>query len=248
MNPPPTSRPSITVCSRATAFLRPSSPTPTNPSRPVCTGSACGDQRRYSGSTCPDNETLNQACGEVIAASGLSPARIRVTITGGRAPLGSEKGTSGQTLLIAAGSLPGHGAQADVHTVTYSRNERGATVGVKTISYGDNVIALAQAKAKGGTEAIFGNTQGNLCEGTGSNIFIVRDGRIITPPLESGCLAGCTRAILLSICKREGIDVSEENTPLDELAEAEEAFLDIDAARGASNRNRRWQSSSHGQR
>lgn len=173
----------------------------------------------------PDDEVLNAACEQVIAANGISPARIRLTITGGRAPLGSEKGDSGQTLLVAAGSLPGHGPQADVYTVSYSRNERGATVGVKTISYGDNVIALAQAKSKGGTEAIFGNTQGHLCEGTGSNIFIIRDGKLITPPLESGCLAGCTRAIILSICKREGIPVSEANTPLCELADVDEAFL-----------------------
>lgn len=173
----------------------------------------------------PGDEELNAACEQVIAANGFSPARLRITITGGRAPLGSEKGDSEQTIIVAASDLPGHGPQANVFTVAYTRNERGAMVGVKTISYGDNVIALAEAKSKGGTEAIFGNTQGYLCEGTGSNIFIVRDGRLITPTLASGCLAGCTRAILLSICKTEGITVSEEDTPLDELVNVDEAFL-----------------------
>ena len=173
----------------------------------------------------PDDATLNAACEQVIIANGISPARVRVTITGGKAPLGSEQGDSGQTIVIAVGSLPGHGPQADVITVPFPRNERGATAGVKTISYGDNVIALSQAKAKGGSEAIFGNTQGHLCEGTGSNIFIVRDGQLITPPLDSGCLAGCTRAIILRICDEEGIAVNEEYTPLDELANVDEAFL-----------------------
>jgi branched-chain amino acid aminotransferase len=173
----------------------------------------------------PSDEELTAACVAVTKANGISPARIRVTITGGRAPLGSEKGDSGQTLVIAAGELPGHGPEAEVVTVAYPRNERGATAGVKTISYGDNVIALAEAKAKGGTEAIFGNTKGELCEGTGSNIFIVRGGKLITPTLPSGCLAGCTRAIVLDICKREGIAASEEDTPLAELENADEAFL-----------------------
>lgn len=173
----------------------------------------------------PSDEALNTACEEVIRANGISPARVRVTITGGRAPLGSEKGDSGQTVVVASGSLPGHGPLAEVFTVPYTRNENGATVGVKTISYGDNVIALAEAKSKGGSEAIFGNTLGHLCEGTGSNIFIVRNGRLITPTLASGCLAGCTRAIILNLCKQEGIEVSEEDSPLSELVDADEAFL-----------------------
>ncbi|MFT4551205.1 MAG: branched-chain amino acid aminotransferase [Verrucomicrobiales bacterium] len=173
----------------------------------------------------PDEATLNAACEATMEANGISPSRLRVTITGGRAPLGSEKGDSGQTIIIAVGDLPGHGPEAIVHTVVYSRNERGATAGTKTISYGDNVIALAEAKAKGGTEAIFGNTQGHLCEGTGSNIFIIRAGRLITPTLESGCLAGCTRAVVLMLCKQEGIEVFEEDTPLAELGDADEAFL-----------------------
>ena len=173
----------------------------------------------------PGDEELNAACEETIRANGISPARIRVTITGGRAPLGSEKGNSQQTMVVAAGALPGHGPEAIVFTVDYPRNERGATAGTKTISYGENVIALDEAKSKGGTEAIFGNTQGHLCEGTGSNIFIIRGGRLITPTLASGCLAGCTRAIVLRLCEEEGIPVFEEDTPLAELELAEEAFL-----------------------
>jgi len=173
----------------------------------------------------PDKDSLEAACEEVIAANGILPARLRITITGGYAPLGSEKGDSGQTLVIAAGATPNHPDQADVVTVPYPRNERGATVGLKTISYGENVIALAYAKANGGSEAIFGNTQGHLCEGTGSNIFIIKNGCLITPPLSSGCLAGCTRHIVLDLCKELGIECSEEDTPLDQLENVEEAFL-----------------------
>ena len=80
-----------------------------------------------------------------------------------------------------------------VTTVPWTRNENGATAGLKTTSYAENVIALAHAAERGGTEAIFANTAGHLCEGTGSNVFYVVDGELRTPTLASGCLAGVTR-------------------------------------------------------
>ena len=88
-----------------------------------------------------------------------------------------------------------------------------------------NVLALSYAKERGGEEAIFGNTQGHLCEGTGSNIFVVRDGEVITPPLASGCLAGVTRALVIELCAREEIPWRESLMPLAALNEMPEAFL-----------------------
>lgn len=109
---------------------------------------------------------------------------------------------------------------AKVCVVPWRRNEHGALAGLKTVSYADNVIALAYAKKRGGGEAIFGNLAGDLCEGTGSNVFVVRDGRLITPPLSSGCLAGVTRELVLEWCGGE-----EENLPLSEFTSVSEAFL-----------------------
>ena len=104
--------------------------------------------------------------------------------------------------------------------VPWPRNERGALSGLKTTSYGENVRALAYAAERGGGEAIFANTVGQLCEGTGTNVFVVRGGRLLTPPLSSGCLAGVTRALVI-----EWAGAEEEDLPLDALAGAEEAFL-----------------------
>ncbi|MFD0888288.1 aminotransferase class IV, partial [Streptosporangium algeriense] len=146
--------------------------------------------------------------------------RIRVTYTSGSGPLGSDRGTTGGTITVIAMDQNPFPATADVTVVPWARNEHGALAGVKTTSYGENVVALAYAKARGGGEAIFGNLAGNLCEGTGSNVFVVRDGRIVTPTLASGCLAGVTRALTLEWCG--GV---EEDLPLSALAEAEEAFL-----------------------
>ena len=168
----------------------------------------------------PDRTVVTDAVHRVLGAAGLSDARLRITLTGGRAPLGSGRGTSGTTLLVAAGGIEPPTPTADVVTVPWPRNERGALSGLKTTSYGENVVALARAVAAGADEAIFANTVGQLCEGTGSNVVVGIGGRLVTPPLRSGCLAGVTRALVLEVC-----DVDEDDLPLDALATADEAFL-----------------------
>lgn len=173
----------------------------------------------------PSEETVLEAMRAVLRANGLEHARIRVTVTGGQGPLGSARGHEGQTLLVAASPVPAFPATAKVVTVDYPRNENGALAGIKTVSYGENVVALHEAKARGGDEAIFGNTAGNLCEGTGTNLFIVREGKLITPPLAAGCLAGVTRGIIIDLCAGIDLEVAEVDTPLSELERAEEAFL-----------------------
>ncbi len=168
----------------------------------------------------PDRDVVTAAIAEVIAAAGLPDARLRITLTGGLAPLGSGRGTSGTTLVVAAAALDPFPTTADVAVVPWPRNERGALTGLKTTSYGENVVALARAAAAGASEAIFANTVGHLCEGTGSNVVVAIGGRLITPPLTSGCLAGVTRAVVLELC-----EVEEAELPLSALGDADEAFL-----------------------
>lgn len=177
------------------------------------------------GLTVPPKELLLDAANGLLKVNGLDHARIRITITGGTAPLGSEKGEDSEMVIVAVGALPKHGPEGHIVRVEWPRNERGATAGLKTTSYGENVIALAHAKKNGGTEAVFGNTSGQLCEGTGSNIFVVRDEQLITPPLSSGCLAGVTRALVLDLCEDLGATCKEIDTPFTFLHEVEEAFL-----------------------
>lgn len=170
----------------------------------------------------PSVLTLETAMSAVIGACGLVDGRLRITVTGGPSPLGSDRGAEGPTVIVAGGRLPDWPPTVDVVTVPWPRNERGALAGLKTISYGENVVALALARRSGAGEAIFGNTVGSLCEGTGTNVFLspAGSGRMVTPPLSSGCLAGVTRALLLELGVAE-----EEDVPLDALASADEAFL-----------------------
>ncbi|QGG95830.1 aminotransferase class IV [Actinomarinicola tropica] len=172
------------------------------------------------GLACPDHALVREAAASVVAANGGGDARLRITLTGGPGPLGSNRGDGGPTLLLAVSDLPPSPPTTDVVTVDWVRNERGALTGLKTTSYAENVMALSVASAVGATEAIFANTVGNLCEGTGSNVFVVLDGRLVTPPLSAGPLAGITRDLVLEVT-----DAVEEDVPLAALAEAEEAFL-----------------------
>lgn len=173
----------------------------------------------------PDEGELLEAMRMVMKANGLTKARVRVTITGGISPLGSDRGTDQHTVLVAASPVPEYGEVGKVITVPFTRNENSALVGVKSTSYGENVVALAEAKKHGAVEAIFANNAGMLCEGTGSNIFVVVDGELLTPTLASACLAGVTRSVVLDVCAELGIAVSERDIPLGDLKKAEEAFL-----------------------
>ncbi|MCY7373820.1 MAG: aminotransferase class IV [Spirochaetaceae bacterium] len=171
----------------------------------------------------PDNTDLRRAVAETLAANAehhSGPLRLRITLTGGTAPLGSDRGGAGPTLLVAMAPMAPWPPSARLVLVPWTRNEKSATAGLKTTSYAENVVALAHAKAQGGAEAVFANTAGNLCEGTGSNIFLVLGGEVVTPPLSSGCLAGVTRALLL-----EWADVVERDVPVGALLDADEVFL-----------------------
>jgi len=168
----------------------------------------------------PDLDDVRRAVKDVLAGPELALGRLRITYTAGPAPMGSGRGGGPTTLIVAADAMaPGETTTA-VARVPWVRNERGAVAGLKTTSYAENVVALARAKEFGAGEAIFANTLGNLCEGTGSNIGYVVGGEVRTPSLASGCLAGVTRALLLEWC-----DVVETDEPISVLDEAEEVFL-----------------------
>jgi branched-chain amino acid aminotransferase len=177
------------------------------------------------GLTVPSESVLRDAAADVLRLNDLDEARLRITVTGGIAPPGSHRPDVPVTAFVVAFPLEPPAASADVVIVPWTRNERGATAGLKTISYAENVRALAYAEARGGNEALFANTQGMLCEATGSNVFLVRDGVLLTPPARAGCLLGVTRALILELCPSLGIEVEERDVGVSASRNAEEAFL-----------------------
>jgi branched-chain amino acid aminotransferase len=173
----------------------------------------------------PGSDVLRAAADAVLEANGLLEARVRITVTGGESPLGSERGDAPTTVIVAASELAPRTPDAEVVTVPWARNERGAIAGLKTISYAENVRALAFALDHDATEAIFLNTRGELCEATGSNVFTVVAGTVRTPPADSGCLLGVTRALVVELCAELELAIEEIALPHDALANADEAFL-----------------------
>src|SRR4051794_32244957 len=162
---------------------------------------------------------------DAVLPSAPPRARLRITVTGGPSPYGSDRGDAPPTVLIATGPLREWPATGDVAVVPWTRNERAATAGLKTTSYADNVVALAWAHEHGAAEALFANTRGEICEGTGSNVFYESGGVLRTPPLSSGCLAGITRELLLEWLQEEGVEVQERPEPVEVFRRADAAFL-----------------------
>jgi branched-chain amino acid aminotransferase len=161
----------------------------------------------------------------VLKANQLSDARLRVTLTSGDGPLGSDRGNGPKTVFVTAVPLKPWPATEKVCLVPWTLNENGPLAGAKSVSYGGNVRALALAKSRDCGEALMANTRGEVCEGTGSNVFLVLHGRLVTPPLSSGCLPGITRDFVIRACRASGITCEEEALPVSALAQCEEAFL-----------------------
>ncbi len=147
------------------------------------------------GMTPVDAEAVRGAVGEILgAARGLT--RVRITVTSGRGPMSSARGDGPPTLVVVGNDSPPL-RECRAVRVPWRRNERSPLAGVKSTSYGENVVMMEYARSHGADEALMANTHGHLCEGTASNVLLERDGEIVTPPLASGCLAGITRGLAL---------------------------------------------------
>ncbi len=168
----------------------------------------------------PDLAMVREGVATVLAAEHLPLGRLRITLTAGSAPLGSARGDGPPRLVVVSVPMAVTPDVTTVATVPWPRNERGAVAGLKTTSYAENVVALAEAHRRGATEAVLPNTVGHLCEGTGSNVFYVVDGELRTPTLAGGCLAGVTRGLLL-----DWVGGREVDEPIQVVRGASEVFL-----------------------
>ena len=112
-------------------------------------------------------------------------------------------------MLSLVGVIPSL-ANVSVNISPWMLNENSAITGAKSASYAENVVALERAKDSGFTETLFFNNAGQLAEAATSNIVIVVDGEAITPPLNSGCLPGITRQVLLELGVMREVSIDAE--------------------------------------
>lgn len=174
----------------------------------------------------PDRTAVADALRAVAAANHHHDGRLRLTVTAGPGPLGSDRAAEPQpTCLVASAPRPVWPPLAHVIILPWARHHHSPLAGLKSTSYAENSLALAEARRHHADEALLANTTGNLCEGSGSNVFVVRDGRLLTPPLADGCLAGVTRALVLELASDLGIECDESSLLPAAVGEADEAFL-----------------------
>ncbi|MEM9281635.1 MAG: aminotransferase class IV [Verrucomicrobiota bacterium] len=170
----------------------------------------------------PSLEDLNEQISRLLEANGLmkcEKVRLKITLAAG--------GVEPHQTQVTLTTQPASEAFPPAHIVTlpYSRNEKGALTGIKTVNYGENVSALRYAKGKGADEGLFSNTVDQLCEGIWCNVFIFLDGQWLTPPLTSGCLPGVTRQTLLDLADGSLPSICEQNTAMSDLDRIEAGFL-----------------------
>ena len=170
-----------------------------------------------------DLAAVRAAVAEILTTeqARVSPSWLRITVTGGSAAMGTAGVGTSPTIIVAIAPMAAWKPTCNVVIAPWTRNEGGATAGLKTISYAENVIATRYAHRNHADDAIFANTKGNLCEGTGTNVFVEFEGQLCTPSSASGCLAGVTQSLLLDWMPEAVV----RDVPIDALRNAKEAFL-----------------------
>jgi branched-chain amino acid aminotransferase len=176
-------------------------------------------------------QSLKAACVATLAANKLKDARIRLTVSAGEGDMTPDPGTCpSPTILVTARNLEPlppekyeTGFKAAVSSLR--RNSQSPLSRLKSTCYMENILARTAARAAGCDEAIFLNEQGYLAEGSTTNVFLVSRGELITPCFESGVLPGITRDTVLEIARASHLKTTERWVQLNELVEAQEAFL-----------------------
>ena len=168
---------------------------------------------------------------DAVRGVGGSDMSIRLTVTrgigaGGIAP----SAATVPTVLVAVAPLPVFPTSVyDVgliaHVASGRRNEHAMTAGLKTLAYTEAVAALLEAQHARADEALFLDTEGHCAEATSSNLFVWTGITLLTPPVSCGALPGITRAAVLELATTRGVPVAERPFGLDDLFDAEEAFL-----------------------
>jgi branched-chain amino acid aminotransferase len=128
-------------------------------------------------------------------------------------------------LIIYTAGLPEYRERVRLALREHGRHAGSPLAGVKTISWLPNVWAVAEAQKEGFDEVVLLNERGEVTECTAANIFAVKNNKVFTPPLSSGCLEGVTRGILFEIAPEAGFSFVEQTLRPDDLYSADEVFI-----------------------
>lgn len=185
---------------------------------------------------CP--QELAEIVVDCVRRSGHREAYIRLVVSRGVGDLGLDpnKCQAGPNVIIIVDKIALYPPEIyrqglRMITVTTRRNLVTAiNPAVKSLNYLNNIIARIEVSQAGCLEGLMLNQEGFVAEATGDNIFIYRDGRLITPPVSAGILEGITRQVVMNIAEEMGLKVREERFTIYEVYTAQESFLTGTAA------------------
>lgn len=179
-------------------------------------------------------EEFKEAILETLRTNKLTDAYVRVVVTRGIGTLGLTPATCPKpTIIIIADYLKPLFEGVNVKAVVASTRRNAVTAlnpMIKSLNYLNNILARIEAIKAKVDEAIMLNQNGTVAEGTGDNVFIVKDGVVITPPPTAGILLGVTRDAVITLAREERIQVLEKDFTVHEVYNADEAFLSGTAA------------------
>lgn len=169
------------------------------------------------------DQALADALSEVVEANHIAEGSLRLTLTRGPAPRGLvPAGPAAPSLLITGwpGDLAAPEPVTAVIATRTRRNEHSQLARIKSLNFLDGIVAAREAAEKGADDALLLNTRGTLAEATAANLFLVVDGRAVTPRVDDGALPGVMRADVI-----RDLGAAENTLDPADLAHASEAFL-----------------------
>jgi branched-chain amino acid aminotransferase len=169
---------------------------------------------------------------EVIRANNVSEGCARIYLVFNQVGFWcSDEPQPTVDLIIYTAPLPEYREPVRLSVREHGRHAASPLAGAKTISWLNNVWSVAEAQKDGFDEVVMLNERGEVAECTAANIYMVKGDRILTPPLNSGCLEGVSRGILFEIAGEAGVAVKEQSLRLEDLYAADEVFM------SSTNRN-----------
>ena len=182
-------------------------------------------------------EQMTEAVLETLRKNKMKDAYIRLVVTRGVGDLGLDpRKCPKATVIIITGAIVLHGNEAKENGITtfvswVRRHPVDATSHeIKSLNYLNSVMAKIEANMAGADEAIVLDKAGFVSEGVGENIFVVKNGKILTPPVCSGALPGITAQVVTKLAQKLGYEVVESNLTPYQLMNADEAFFTGTAA------------------
>lgn len=175
-----------------------------------------------------DKQQIGRAIDQVLEANQLKDARLRLTLTNG--PLAESEDQRKATLLITATEF--HPYPADYYKTgvlvvlcPFRQNTTDPTCGHKTTSYYPRLLALNVAHQRRAAEALWFTTDNRLAEGCVSNVFLVKESVLYTPPVQTPVLPGIARKAVLQLAGQKSVEAVEKDLSISDLLEADEVFL-----------------------